>query len=134
MPSQPHIYSTRSPIRLRDEDEELMRAYRGDCPVLRYLSELFSRYKSPDPTMPRTALHDPLALLYALDTSLCRMKEGCVQVVTEGCARGLTLNVQSYGKSFMNPYYKNRRIPTQLLATEADSERAFGKFRELFKN
>ena len=121
-------------LRLTDEDEELMRGYRGDCPMLGYLSELFSRYKSPDPTMPRTALHDPLALCYALDTSLCRMKEGRVQVVTAGCARGLTLNVESYGKSFMNPYYKDKEIPTQLLATEADTDRAFGKFRALFKN
>ena len=119
-------------LRLTDLDEELMRAYTGESSGLRYLSSLFSRYKSPDPTAPRTALHDPLALCYALDTSLCRMKEGRVQVVTDGCARGLTLNVDGYGKSYMNPYYFGREIPKQRLAVSADTDRAFAKFRELF--
>ena len=47
-------------------------------------------------------LHDPLVICYVADPTLCHMEHAPVAVIKEGCARGLTLNVDAYGKKAYN--------------------------------
>ena len=49
------------------------------------------------------ALHDPLAIYYAAHPDICKMEKQRISVVTDGVCRGLTLNVDAYGKAYMNP-------------------------------
>ncbi len=48
-------------------------------------------------------LHDPLAVYYAVCPEVCEVEEQRIAVITEGYARGLTLNIDAYNKAYMNP-------------------------------
>ena len=48
-------------------------------------------------------LHDPLAVYYAMRPDICEVESQRVKVITDGYARGLTLNIDAYNKSYMNP-------------------------------
>ena len=80
----------------------------------------------------RTALHDPLALYYALHPDICRMAEARISVVTDGPATGLTLTIKEYSKSWMNPCYEGYSPPAQNVAVSVDSKRMMGRFLSLF--
>ena len=75
----------------------------GDLGYLRYLYRLW-RSNYPTQTL---VLHDALAVYYALDASICNMRSIHVAVLTEGFGKGLTLNVDSYGKASLNRIYEN---------------------------
>ena len=47
-------------------------------------------------------LHDPLAIYYAVCPEICDVEKQRIAVLTEGYARGLTLNVDAYNKAYMN--------------------------------
>ena len=53
----------------------------------------------------RTALHDPLAVYFAYDPSVCETERQSVAVITEGLGKGLTLNVDAFTKTSGNPAY-----------------------------
>ena len=48
-------------------------------------------------------LHDPLAVYYAVHPEVCVTEKQRIKVLTDGYARGLTLNVDAYNKAYMNP-------------------------------
>ena len=76
-------------------------------------------------------LHDPLVVYYAVNPEVCEMAEAAVYVMTDGPARGLTLNVTAYGKARMNDYYKAYDLPKKIaVAKSIDAQ----KFIELFMN
>ena len=66
------------------------------------------------------ALHDPLAVQYAITPEICRMEAHQISVVTDGAARGLTLNVDKYGKAYMNPSIKTENVPRALVACDVN--------------
>ena len=73
----------------------------GESPARRYLTEMCALWKADRPQS-ALLLHDPLVVYYAEDPEICDMREIQVAVIKEGFARGMTLNVDGYGKSGMN--------------------------------
>jgi len=68
------------------------------------------------------ALHDPLAIYYAANPDVCRMAEQRIAVITQGLARGLTLNVDTYNKAYMNPAFEQYiSAPTARVARDVDA-------------
>lgn len=67
-----------------------------------YLTELCHLWKTDRPHA-ALLLHDPLVIYYLADSSICKMNSASVVVMTEGYARGMTLNVDAYGKKPFNP-------------------------------
>ena len=47
-------------------------------------------------------LHDPLVVYHLANEALCTVKPSAVVVITDGYARGLTLNVDAYSKKYLN--------------------------------
>lgn len=68
----------------------------------RYLTALCHLWRADRPSA-KLLLHDPLVIYYLDDPSLCGMNPASVAVMTDGFARGMTLNVDAYGKKRMNP-------------------------------
>ena len=67
------------------------------------------------------ALHDPLAIYYAVCPTVCQIKEQGIVTLKEGFGRGLTLNVTEYNKAWMNPIYKSiATVPLHKVAYEVD--------------
>ena len=66
-----------------------------------YLAELCHLWKKTRPGAP-LILHDPLVIYYLADPSLCKMNSVSVVVMTDGYGRGMTLNVDAYGKKSFN--------------------------------
>lgn len=67
-----------------------------------YLTELFQLWRKDRPRA-QLLLHDPLVMYYADDPGICDMRSASVVVLTDGYARGMTLNVDAYGKKRFNP-------------------------------
>ena len=66
-----------------------------------YLTELCHLWKADRPHA-ALLLHDPLVIYYLADSGICKMNSASVVVMTEGYARGMTLNVDAYGKRAFN--------------------------------
>ena len=79
------------------------------------------------------ALHDPLAVYYAACPEVCRTEEQSVAVVTDGAARGLTLNVDKYGKAYMNAWYEGASLPRHKVACDVDADEFIETFMSYFK-
>ena len=80
-----------------------------DCkkdPAAIEIAELIRLWSEVNPDRYPT-LHDPLAIYYAGDPSICEMETHSVTVVTDGFARGITLNVDEYNKAYMNSSWDN---------------------------
>ncbi len=71
-------------------------------PVRRCLQEMCQSWCSLHPGE-EIFLHDPLAICYAANPSLCTMMQASVVVLTDGYAKGMTLNIDAYQKQQMNP-------------------------------
>jgi len=80
--------------------ERLMQ-YRGGDPAQCYLSELCRLWRADRPRA-ELVLHDPLVIYYVADPAVCQMKKAPIVVLTEGFARGMTLNVDAYTKKYLN--------------------------------
>jgi purine nucleosidase/pyrimidine-specific ribonucleoside hydrolase len=69
-------------------------------------------------------LHDPLLIASLLDDTLLSFTDAAVAVVTDGPAMGLTLNVDAYGKQWMNDHYTSLPpLPRHRLACACDLPR-----------
>lgn len=66
-----------------------------------YLTELCNLWRKDRPKA-ELVLHDPLVIYYLVNSVIFSMKYASVVVMTEGYARGLTLNVDAYGKKNLN--------------------------------
>ncbi len=67
-----------------------------------YLTELCHLWRADRPYVP-LLLHDALVVYYVADPSICKMNDASVVVMTDGYGRGMTLNVDAYGKKAFNP-------------------------------
>lgn len=97
--------------------------YTGSEPGHRYLTQLCGLWRKDRPKA-RLLLHDPLVIYYADDPEICTMRPASVVVMTDGYARGMTLNVDAYGKKRLNPapyadFDGTRKV---LVAADADRE------------
>ena len=79
-------------------------------------------------------LHDPLAVYYAVHPEVCEVEAQRIAVLTDGYARGLTLNVDAYNKSYMNPACdaidKSR---TALVAKKINAREFIDRFIKIFE-
>lgn len=91
--------------------------------ALRYVSRLYWAWQADYPTN-HIVLHDVLVMYYVLDPSVCTMQDICVKVITEGYAKGFTLNIGAYSKASLNRAYEgydlSRKIPA---AADVDLEK-----------
>jgi len=106
----------------------------GKSPARRYLWEMCERWKADRPGS-ALLLHDPLVVYYAEDPSLCGMRENSVVILKDGFARGLSLNVDGYGKMWMNraayeDYPLKRCKVAQTLQLDTFFQRVFEDFKE----
>ena len=82
----------------------------------------------------RTVLHDPLAVYYAYDPSICVTEKQSITVIGEGFGRGLTLNVDAFAKTAGNPAYDNfDRDRKQIVAKDVDVNRMIYEFIRCFE-
>lgn len=79
------------------------------------------------------ALHDPLAIYYAVCPDICKMVEQRIAVITQGAARGLTLNIDAYGKAYMNFAASIAADHATKVAFDVDAERFMRIFMDLFE-
>ncbi len=78
-------------------------------------------------------LHDPLAVEYAIEPSMCAVESARVKVITEGFARGLTLNVDGYNKDYLNCVYGENEINKVTVAKDVCEREFIDKFLEIFR-
>lgn len=76
--------------------------YQGNEPGHLYLTEICRLWRIDRPKA-KLLLHDPLVIYYVAQQDLCTMKDASVIVFTEGYAKGMTFNVDAYGKRKRNP-------------------------------
>ena len=95
-------------VRISEANDEMI-LNSSDNPMLEYISQLYLAWKNSS-NGALAVLHDPLAVYYAIDPSICTTEEAEIAVCAEGYARGLTLNVNAYGKKSYNDAYLNNRL------------------------
>ncbi len=101
--------------------------YDGKEAAHTYLTELCHLWRKNCPHA-SLVLHDPLVVYYVVDPAICDMNRVPVAVITEGYARGLTLNVDAYGKKNYNPCYAEFDGKRQaLVATAVDVDAFFAR-------
>lgn len=66
-----------------------------------YLTEICRLWRADRPKV-QLLLHDPLVVYYVADPRICQMNDASVVVLTDGYGRGMTLNVDAYGKKAFN--------------------------------
>ena len=76
--------------------------YKGNEKGHIYLTKLCNLWKQDRPKA-KLLLHDPLVIYYLADSGICSMNYASIVVMTEGYARGMTFNVDAYGKMKFNP-------------------------------
>ena len=61
------------------------------------------------------------------------MEDACVSVITEGIARGVTLNVDGYGKAAFNPACREIRVDRKIkVAADVRREYVIRRFMDCF--
>ena len=115
-----------------EENSRYLLNLHPDDPAAAYVCGLYRQWR---PNSGRRAmLHDPLVILYAGEPEVCRMEEASVSVITEGVARGVTLNVDAYSKAAYNPACegldRTRKIK---VAAEVRREYVIERFMECFR-
>ena len=120
----------------KDDDTTIVNC-KNVSPLASYISELYSLWKEERRRYGKRdigVLHDPLTIYYAYDESICKCEKASLVTVTEGAARGLVLNVDSYGKAHMNPFYDTASIPTKhTVAKAVNREKILSEFIKCFK-
>jgi purine nucleosidase len=112
-------------------DDFLMDALRGDTgnAAFRYIREQYRQWQADHPKN-KLVLHDVLTVYYTLDPSICAMERIRVMLLTEGFAKGLTLNVDAYSKSWLNSAYTPGIVlPEVLAARDVDLEKFHSMIR-----
>ena len=118
---------------LGKEEHEAMLDCKNDAAALE-IAELIRLWSVVNPDRYPT-LHDPLAVYYAVHPEVCEVEEQRVKVLTEGYARGLTLNIDAYNKSYMNPACKTLdKGNCKTVAKSIDARAFINIFAEVFKD
>lgn len=102
---------------------EALMSTEGANAAWKYLAELYARWyqQHPDEAL---VLHDVLVIYYLYDPSICTMRQIRAAVITEGLAKGLTLNIDSYGKTYHNTCYQSLSTPPPVqVAYDVDIDR-----------
>ena len=108
--------------------------YAGDDAAAHLVSELYEKWCASHDKSARTALHDPLAIYYVAHPEVCEMTKQRILVLTDGYARGMTLNVDAYGKSERNPAYQSMRdLKPITVAREVNVSQIMDAFLNLFE-
>ena len=119
-------------LTLRPEDDGRICEYSGENAAARYVAELYRLWKRGRNKL--GVLHDPLVIYYAKNNAVCKTERCPVAVITEGVARGFTLNVTAYTKAYMNSAYRDFDLThTQILAKEVDRELMLCEFMRCFE-
>lgn len=119
-------------LRLSGEDDAKILTYGGKNDAASYVKELYRLWKA-ESRGSLGVLHDPLALLCAIDPTYCRYKSAPVAVVTEGFARGMTVDLDEYGKALLNADYKAFDFgKKQDLACSVDRDAVIERFMRCF--
>lgn len=119
-------------LRLSAEDDAKILNYSGKDPAASYVKELYRLWKA-ESRGSLGVLHDPLALLCAIDPTYCHYKSAPVAVVTEGLARGMTVDIDEYGKAHLNADYKSFDFgKKQELACSVDRDAVIERFMRCF--
>lgn len=115
-----------------EENSQYLLHLQSDDPATAYACKLYNLWR---PNAGRRAmLHDPLVLLYAAEPEVCRMEDACVVTITEGVARGVTLNVDAYHKAAFNPACRDLDLTRKCkVAVDVRREYVIGKFMACFK-
>ena len=117
-------------LKISDDDDKKILSANGS-EATKYVSELYSRWKSE--TGKIGVLHDPLAIFYALDKSICVCEKAPVAVITDGLARGFTLNVSAYTKAQYNENYRSFDFSKlHTLARSVEKETVINEFMKYF--
>lgn len=102
----------------------------GENRAMAYLGELYRLWLEANP---KAALmfHDVLTVYFAMDETICSMERARVTVVTEGPAKGLTLNTDAYGKRKMNEAYRGCELQEPVrFASGVDRERFYRQLQQ----
>ena len=91
---------THQTVLCREEHEAMLNCKKDAAAV--EIAELIRLWSVVNPDRYPT-LHDPLAVYYAVHPEVCEVDQQRIAVLTDGYARGLTLNVDAYNKAYMNP-------------------------------
>nr|MBQ5811325.1 nucleoside hydrolase [Clostridia bacterium] len=111
------------------ENSDKLLALSG-APVKEYVSELYGKWLAASGA-DCAVLHDPLAVYYLKHPDICEMSDISVAVVTDGYAKGLTVNVDAYRKAQMNEAFANFDFSTKAkVAKSVDSVRMVSAFSE----
>ena len=114
-----------------EENSRYLLSLQPDDPAAAYVCGLYALWCTR--TGKRGVLHDPLAILYAAEPEVCRMEKACVSVITEGIARGVTLNVDGYGKAAFNPACREIRVDRKIkVAADVRREYVIRRFMDCF--
>ncbi len=96
--------------------------YNGSNPAQRYLQTMCAMWRADRTNVP-LLLHDPLVIYFVADPTLCTMQEASIVMITEGYAKGLTLNVDAYRKKHVNPAFDGFDATRKTsFAAQADKE------------
>lgn len=119
-------------LSIGDKNDKTIVAYSGENEATTYVSLIYRLWKK-ETNGKIGVLHDPLVIHYAIDEEVCELESAPVKVITEGYARGMTLNVKAYTKAYMNPAYNGAQMNEHFLAKEVDRERVIEGFMKIFK-
>ena len=114
------------------EEHEAMLNCKKDAAALE-IAELIRLWSVVNPDRYPT-LHDPLAVYYAVHPEVCEVEAQRIAVLTEGYARGLTLNIDAYNKAYMNPACADIDDTHRVTVAKGIDARAFiDKFIDCFE-
>lgn len=116
--------------RISEEQNADMAKCRSESTARGYVAEMYRMWQART-NGSLAMLHDPLAVYYLSDPSILTLVKGRVCVITEGPARGMTLNLEEYKKAHMNPAIPDS-TKTQKLAKEAIKGPLMARIKEIF--
>ena len=100
--------------------------------AVKYISDIYAKWKVSSGKK-SGILHDPLAIFYAKNSGVCECESAPVAVITDGYARGFTLNVKAYTKSAFNMAYWDFDFSrTHTLAKTVERELVISEFMKCF--
>lgn len=120
-------------LRLTPTEDAAIVGYDGEDAAATYVSQLYKYWKGGREWL-LGMLHDPLTVLCAVDPAYCEYKSAPVAVVTDGFARGMTVNIPEYGKAGMSAEYVGFDFDRKhTLASSVDRDAVIGRFMKCFK-
>ena len=115
-----------------DDDKRICETEKNEAAI--YVSSLYKAWKETRGIGLLGVLHDPLAILFALDKTVCKCEYSPVAVIDDGAARGITLNVSAYKRTNLNEeFYKSFNFErTHTLAKSVDRDMVIQRFMGCF--